>query len=314
MFRALVFLVTGLNLLFSSGLLASSKNGFSLESAIIPSSEIFRGGPAKDGIPAIDKPRFVEARHATFLDADDRILGFVSGNEARAYPIRILNWHEIVNDHVNDQAIVITYCPLCGTGMAFSSQVEGRTLQFGVSGLLYQSDVLLYDRQSESLWSQIRSQAVSGTFAGSVLEQLPLQHTTWKHWRAQYPTSRVLSTETGALRDYNRDPYAGYSESRRLFFDVNHAAPSHYHPKERVLGVRIANQTKAYPFSELDRFDKASFKDTIGGTDVLVHWDRASASAIITNIHQQALPSTIAYWFAWFTFHPRTLVFQAKPP
>ena len=138
------------------------KNGFDLEGALIPVQEIRSGGPPRDGIPSIDRPQFVAGTAAGFLKAKDRILGIERHGIARAYPIKILNYHEIVNDIFGSEPIVITYCPLCGTGMAFLAVIGGERRVFGVSGLLYNSDVLLYDRNSETLWSQLRGKAVAG--------------------------------------------------------------------------------------------------------------------------------------------------------
>ena len=148
---------------------ALQMNGFDLTGASVPIDEIHHGGPPRDGIPSIDQPRFVSAVEADFLKPDDRVLGFHRPGIARAYPISILNWHEVVNDRVGGEPIAVTFCPLCGTGMVFSTRVDGRDLTLGVSGLLYNSDVLLYDRQTESLWSQIMSEAVSGPMKGSRL-------------------------------------------------------------------------------------------------------------------------------------------------
>jgi len=134
--------------------LARTLNGFDLRDALVPPQAIEAGGPPRDGIPAIDEPRFVEAAHAGLTDRD-RVLGLALGADARAYPVRILNWHEVVNDRVDGQPVAITYCPLCGTGMAFDARIDGQATRFGVSGLLYNSDVLLFDRRTESLWSQI---------------------------------------------------------------------------------------------------------------------------------------------------------------
>ncbi|WP_373509099.1 DUF3179 domain-containing (seleno)protein [Thiocapsa sp.] len=141
-------------------------NAFDLSGGLAPPDEIHVGGPPRDGIPALTDPAFVPAAQADFLAPDDRILGLTPGGEARAYPIAILNRHEIVNDGIGGRAVAVTYCPLCGTGVAFDALHTGRRVEFGVSGLLYNSDVLLYDRQTESLWSQIAKQAVTGPMKG----------------------------------------------------------------------------------------------------------------------------------------------------
>ena len=149
---------------------AAGKNGFDLSNASIPIEKILHGGPPRDGIPALDDPKFVNANHADFIQAGDRVLGVARNGIAKAYPINILNWHEIVNDQFGDEGIAVTFCPLCGTGMAFKADIQGKIRDFGVSGLLYNSDVLLYDRDSESLWSQIAREAVSGPLLGTSLE------------------------------------------------------------------------------------------------------------------------------------------------
>ena len=288
------------------------KNGFDVSNALIDVNEILSGGPGKDGIPAIDKPKFVAAKHAGFISPKDRVLGLVIDGVAKAYPVKILNWHEIVNDRIRGNAFVVTYCPLCGTGVAFWSNVRGRKLTFGVSGLLYNSDVLFYDRQTESLWSQIAAKAVSGKLAGADLEQLVLAHTTWGDWLEKHPRTLVLSTKTGYLRSYNINPYAGYEESRKLYFQVNHKAPKTYHPKERVLGVNASGIYKAYPFVELNKHGKSQFVDVVNEQTFTIHWDQEHQSGSIMDSNGNEVPVMQAFWFAWFGFHPDTEVFQAK--
>ncbi len=229
-----------------------------------------------------------------------------------AYPIKILNWHELVNDEVNGKPFLISYCPLCGTGMAFAALIAEQRLHFGVSGLLYNSDVLFYDRQSDSLWSQILGQAISGPLVGEKLQQLPLQHTSWKKWRADHPAAKVLTDNQGYTRDYRDDPYLGYEKSRALYFKVAHKAPRSYHPKEKVLGVRLDNKTRAYPFTELRKQAKARFSDQLAGQNYIVNWDVDNNSASITDLQGEALSSTIAFWFAWYAFHPKTEIFKAE--
>ena len=149
-------------------------NGFDLRNALVPVDEIHAGGPVRDGIPSIDEPKFIAAGDADFLRGGDDVLGIVRNGVARAYPIRIMNWHEIVNDEIAGERVAVTFCPLCGTGIAFAAESLGRDLTFGVSGLLYNSDMLLYDRETESLWSQIKKQAITGPMKGHRLSALPL--------------------------------------------------------------------------------------------------------------------------------------------
>lgn len=299
--------------LFSCALSAAErKNGFDVSNALIDVDEILSGGPKKDGIPAIDEPKFVAAKRADFLSPTDRVLGLVIDGVAKAYPVKILNWHEIVNDRIRGNAFVVTYCPLCGTGVAFWSNISGRNLKFGVSGLLYNSDVLFYDRQTDSLWSQIAAKAVSGKLAGTELEQLVLAHTTWSDWLEQHPRTLVLSTKTGYLRSYNTNPYAGYEQSRKLYFEVNHKAPKTFHPKERVLGLNASGVYKAYPFVELNKHGKSQFVDVVNKHPYTIYWGKENQSGSIMDGDGNEMPVMQAFWFAWFAFHPETEVFQAQ--
>ncbi len=305
------FLISFLAVLISAGAFSGDDNGFDLSSALVLADEIHIGGPSRDGIPALDHPKFVAASKARFLDGKDGVLGLVRNGEAKAYPIGIMNWHEIVNDEVGGQPVAVTYCPLCGTGVAFASKVGGRSLSFGVSGLLYNSDVLLYDRETESLWSQLLNKAVTGPMKGRKLKALPLTHTTWRAWRRAHPDTLVLSTDTGHRRDYDRDPYAAYEKERGLYFPVS-AKSARYHPKERVLGVEIGGRFNAYPFAELSRTGKREIRDELGGTELRVEFDWANESARVLDASGNQLPAVTSFWFAWYAFHPDTEVFTAK--
>ena len=297
---------------FSFSLSAGSSNGFDLSNSSLPPEQIYSGGPPRDGIPAISDPRLIAAGEADHLKPTDRVVGISLGEQARAYPIAILNWHEIVNDDIDGRRLAITYCPLCGTAVAFDATIDGSPTDFGVSGLLYNNDVLLYDRATESLWSQIMSEAISGERVGTKLTMLPVSHTTWRDWLAKHPDTLVLSEDTGYSRDYQRDPYAGYEKSRRTFFAVNNAAPDYYHPKEVVLGLGIDGAYKAYPFVELDKQGKSRFSDTINGNRFSFAWDSTNRSITVTDSAGQQVAGIQGFWFAWFAFHPDTEVYKAQ--
>ncbi len=290
---------------------ATTLNGFVIEDALVPVQEIRRGGPPRDGIPALTDPVFVAADTEGWMLPADRVLGLSINGDARAYPIAIMNYHEIVNDRVGGKAVTVTYCPLCGSGIAFDATVDDGQLEFGVSGLLYNSDVLLYDRATDSLWSQIMGRAVTGPMKGERLRMLPLRHTSWEDWQRAHPDTRVLSTLTGYARDYLQDPYAGYQQSRELYQPVSHTAPDTWHPKERVLGIELDGIYKAYPFVELNKQAEARFIDRVGKRQVKVHWDITNESGRIFLEDDTELVVVTGFWFAWYTFHPLTEVFQA---
>lgn len=285
-------------------------NGFDVRGALVPVDAIERGGPPKDGIPAIDKPRFVPAAQSGLKDGD-RVLAIERNGVARAYPVRILNWHEVVNDRFGGDVVVVTYCPLCGTGMGFLGKASDADASFGVSGLLYNSDVLLYDRSTQSLWSQILKTAVSGPRKGERLEALPTLNTSWADWRARHPNTEVLSTETGFSRDYGRDPYAGYDKVQRLMFDVQHR-DNRFELKEWVLGLEVDGVAKAYPFSVLDQRADASgvVVDSVGKRTVRVRFDRVHRSAEAFDASGKPLAGLTSFWFAWVAFHPKTEVLK----
>jgi len=283
-------------------------NGFHLSGGLVSEGEILPGGPPRDGIPAIDAPRFVAAATARHLAPDDRVLGVVVAGVAKAYPIKILSWHEIVNDRAADGGLLVTYCPLCGSGVAFRVAAGAR---FGVSGLLYRSDLLLYDRSSESLWSQIRGIAITGPRKGEHLTPVPVRHTTWGRWRHRHPATVVLSQKTGYHRSYGRSPYGGYEASPRLYFPVPYRS-SRYPPKAWVLGVTAGGQYRAYPFVELAKAATPVVEQVAGHT-VTVHYDPTAPTAW-AEVDGREVAATRLFWFAWYAFHPETTLFPVSPP
>jgi len=285
--------------------------GFNIEDALIPKEEIKHGGPPKDGIPSIDDPHFAKASNYSYFGDDHRILGVYYNGVAKAYPIGILNWHEIVNDRFGEEAVVVTYCPLCGSGIAFEAVVEGQSLEFGVSGLLYNSDVLLYDRHKESLWSQILMKAVTGPFKGKKLEPIPTENTTLGEWKAKHPTTLILTHETGFSRDYKRSPYGDYNQNEKVFFPLANTNRK-FHPKELVLGLEWEGQFKAYPFKELKKIKGKKTIDKWQGEKFQVIYDKKSDSARIKNEDGELVPTFTLFWFAWYAFYPDTEVFKYK--
>lgn len=309
--KGIIFIIMLALNLWTFGCSAQSKNGFDLEGALIPHDKIFGGGPAKDGIPAIDNPQFVTAKESNDLRDSDTVLGISYQGITKAYPVNILNWHEIVNDRFNGLPVAITFCPLCGSGIAYLAEIDGTAHTFGVSGLLYNSDVLLYDRQTLSLWSQLMAQAISGPLKGQRLQSIPLSHTTWQDWKTRHPDTLVLSPDTGYARDYRNSPYADYINSPQLMFPVTKTS-KRYHPKEQVLGIEINGRFKAYPFVELEKTNGA-FTDTVNGRQLLIRYNSEHRTGTILDQQGNELPGVTTYWFAWYAFHPETEVFSGLP-
>ena len=307
---ALAGILLGL-IVYNFALSAGSSNGFDLSNSSLPREHILSGGPPRDGIPALSDPRLIAAGDADYLKPTDRIVGISLKGQSRAYPIAILNWHEIVNDSIEGLRFAVTYCPLCGTAIAFDATIDGSPTDFGVSGLLYNNDVLLYDRDTESLWSQILGEAISGEHVGKKLTPMPISHTTWRDWREKHPDTLVLSDDTGHFRDYQRNPYAGYEESRSTYFGVTNAAPDYYHPKEIVVGLGVDGVYKAYPFIELDKQGKSRFSDSVNASRFNFAWDSTNRSITITDSNGQLVAGIQGFWFAWFAFHPDTEVYKA---
>jgi hypothetical protein len=305
-----VLAMRSLKLIFVFGLVFIFLSGFDLSRHSVPKNEIISGGPPKDGIPSIDRPNFISANKVNFLNNNDRVIGYSHKGVAKAYAIKILNWHEIVNDNVGGQSVVVSFCPLCGTGMIFDADSGGRGLTFGVSGLLYQSDMLLYDRQTESLWSQVKSEAVTGRLMGRKLKLLPSTQTTWGAWKKKHPNTLAMTMETGYSRSYHRDPYKGYSKTRELYFPVARQSAA-YHPKEQIIGIQVGKIYKAWPFIELAKI-KSPLGQTIDGKNFKIEFDKKSRTAIVYDDSGKEYPSVVSFWFAWYTFHPETQLFKAN--
>ncbi|MDP3851716.1 MAG: DUF3179 domain-containing protein [Luteolibacter sp.] len=278
-------------------------NGFKLTDLRIDREAIKSGGPPRNGIPSIDAPKFIAPDKADFMRDDDIVLSFTHDGTTRAYPLRILVWHEIVNETINGKPTLVTYCPLCGTAMIFDRKVGGKVRTFGVSGMLYQSDVLMYDREDESLWSQLKMEAVSGPLSGTKLEWLPSEHLTWKAWKAKYPKGEVLSTEAGHQRNYLGHAYASYFGSPNVMFPV----PKHRDElldKAWVVGVVHQGRAVAFPITRLEQTNEAEH------AGVHLKFDPVSRLATATDAKGNELPTVTVFWFAWQAFYPQTTLWK----
>lgn len=286
-------------------------NGFTIGNPTVPAEEIRVGNPRRDGIPAIDRPQFVTADEAGFMSPDDPVIGVEIMGEAKAYPLKILTWHEIVNDSLGRLPVVITYCPLCRSAYVFERQVDGQVLDFGVSGLLYNSNVIMYDRQTESLWSQMAEEAIDGPMRGSKLRQMAAATSiSWERWQSLHPDTQVLSKNTGYRRNYERSPYGDYADSQDVMFPMT-ATSDRYHPKTLVAGIEVGGDYKAYPLPELEQLANSRLEDEFSGKKLTLRYDKAAQAVQVTDAQENPIPVNVLYWFAWYAFHPDTEVFSA---
>lgn len=305
----------------------------------------------RDAIPPIHSPKYQKATEASWLKDEDIVIGYTAGGQASAYPVRILNFHEIVNDTLVGEPVLISYCPLCYSGIVFSRQMEGRVLTFGNTSALYESDMVMLDYETGSYWWQVAGQAVVGALTGETLKVLPSMTITWGEWRRLHPGTLVLSRDTGHTRDYDRDPFASYAEvlERGQFaFPVSTAGRDpRLQRSAKVLAVKVGTEVRAYPVTELGRM---AVMDTLGGERIVVFidpdaatgaayrpvasgqpltfdvrsgqlsdretgstWDLAgrATGGPLTGVQLPPVPSRITFWFAIVAAEPDITVYQA---
>ncbi|AUP78945.1 DUF3179 domain-containing protein [Flavivirga eckloniae] len=242
---------------------------------LIPISEVKDGGPGKDGIPSIDNPRFTNANITDFIDDYDLVVGIVHNNQAKAYPHIVLDWHEVVNDEIDGEFFTLNYCPLTGTAFAWESISDGKKTTFGVSGLLYNANLILYDRNTDSNWSQLRLECVNGQLINDKPKLIDVVETNWKTWKALYPNTKVLTTTTGFSRSYGTSPYGDYSTNNNRFIFTPSILNSDLPNKERVYAIISGEKSKVYQFSDFkggevirDSFDGDNYL-IVGNNDLI---------------------------------------------
>lgn len=242
--------------------------------------EILSGGPPKDGIPAIDRPRFVTVAEAdAWLKPVEPVVIVEVGDDARAYQIQVLMWHEIANDTVGGLPLAVTFCPLCNTAIVFERTVDGQVLDFGTTGRLRFSNLIMYDRQTETWWQQASGEAIAGEQTGKRLAFYPGAIISWADFKAAHPDGQVLSRETGFSRAYGDNPYAGYDDvNRPPFLYQGPETPGVLPPVTRVLTVDLNGDAVAYPYDILE--EERVINDTVGGQQVVVFWTEGTASAL----------------------------------
>ncbi len=290
---------------------------------LVPLSEFQSGGPGKDGIPSIDAPRFAPASEINFLRPPEPVIELTVGKTVRGYPIQILIWHEIANDTVAGIPVAVTFCPLCNTAIVFDRRVQGRTLDFGVSGNLRNSDLVMYDRQTESWWQQFGGRALIGDLAGTRLRQLAARIVSWERFKREHPNADVLTRETGVPRSYGNNPYAGYDDvSSPPFFATKNSADVRLQPKERVVFLERGKESAAVPHSTLERRQVVRVK--LGSVTFVVRARAPVASALddgtiargrkvlTVDVRVNGKPAAFSepFWFAVAAFRPDTRIIR----
>lgn len=315
---------------------------------LIPKDQIFDGGPGKDGIPALTNPQFAAASATSYLKDNDLVILIKLNNEIKVYPHPILDWHEIINDGIGNDKFTITYCPLTGSGLAWNRVINGNETTFGVSGLLYNSNLLPYDRGSNSNWSQMKMLSVNGSLIGTQSENYHVIETSWKTVKQLYPNAKVVTTTTGHSRSYGTYPYGDYRTNHGLLIFPVSPDDNRLPRKERVLGVINNGEAKAYRFSSGKNV--LIQRDNIGGNSLIIlsvgsnlltayYEELEDGSAVSLNEAQnegkvvmvdtdgnkydlfgeitvgpkagmklKPVTSMIAYWFAWGAFYPNTSI------
>ncbi len=328
---------------------STSNNGNGEPKHIVPLDKIVSGGPAPDGIPSIDNPKFVSVAEADkYLENSELVVGLNVNGDIRAYPLQILVWHEIVNDNIGGSPIAVTYCPLCFTNQVFNRTINGQSVEFGTSGKLYNSNLVMYDRTSKSLWSQALGQGIVGKYAGIKLERIPFDVAFWREWKQLYPDTKVLSRDTGSTRPYGADPYGNYYTNNDLFFPVSNK-DDRLGLKEIVVGLENGGQYRAYKLQQIE--DTNIINDEINGKSITLFSIHPAMVRVFDSIvdgqkldfqynknsskitdkqsgskwnlegiaikgsmkgkHLTRLPFDEGFWFEWVAFHPETDVYTS---
>jgi hypothetical protein len=318
------------------------------EKHIVPFDQIVSGGPPPDGIPSIDSPKFVSIEDGNkFLADSDKILGLNINGDIRAYPLQIMVWHEIVNDLVGGIPVAVTYCPLCFTNQVFNRSVNYTVLDFGTSGKLYNNNLIMYDRFSDSLWSQALGEGIVGEYTGVKLKRVPFDIVYWKDWKELYPNSKVLSRDTGSARPYGADPYGDYYTSPEILFPISNKDDG-LGPKEIIVGLENDGVYKAYNIQDIQKlkvvndqinndsvtlfslyplmvrvfdpvvngqtliFEYTSSNQTITDKQTRSQWniEGKSVAGQLKGMQLSRLPFDEGFWFEWAAFHPETGIYR----
>jgi len=284
--------------------------------SLVEWNEIMSGGPGKDGIPAVDKPKFQNARDERRIAEREAVIGVSINGDTRAYPVQILMWHEIVNDTVGGVPVAVTYCPLCNAAIVFDRRTPSGTLTFGTTGKLRKSDLVMYDRQTQSWWQQFTGKAIVGALTGQKLRILPARLEAFSLFRKRHPSGRVMVPSDRRFRPYGRNPYKGYDTSSTPFL-FKGEFPKGINPMSRVVVIRERENASAVTLELLRQ------KQHITLAGVHLTWSKGQASALdrqtvaggrdVGNVvaqrkgsdgKPQDVPIDITFAFVFHAFHP----------
>lgn len=314
---------------------------------LIPKNEVLNGGVGKDGIPSIDNPQFDLAKDVSSFFDNELVVGYEYDGVLHGYPIPILDWHEIVNDQIEGLSIAITYCPLTGTAIGWERKFGSREFTFGVSGLLYNSNLMPYDRRTNSTWSQQRMECVNGSRIGDRPKTFSLIETSLATWKKSFPNSKIMNANTGFDRRYSLYPYGNYRSTDQPFFPVT-PLDTRLPAKERVLAVIIGEQSKAYKFNKVGEGIDILY-DKVGGENIVIvrstDYNLNTAFSNSSNLQFESVENTfpaifkdqygnkydltgkvidgpdldarlqkptsmIGYWFSWPPFYPDIEIYE----
>ena len=282
---------------------------------IVDPKQILSGGPPKGGIgvdrgiPALDVSNlnFVSVKDASaFIEDNELVLVLIHKGEKKVYPLQIMVWHEIANDVIGGDPIAVTYCPLCGSGIAYDRRitVDGEVVvaRFGTSGKLYNSNLVMYDDVTDTYWQQIDGKAIIGDLVGTELREVSVDTVVWRDFKTLHDDALVLNQDTGMSRAYGRDPYGSYYEDSFLFFPVDNE-DDRIHSKTVVFGIEVNGVYKAY--QEDDLIATPRITDTVGGVGITLERDSAGIITITDSAGNEIVKER-DFWFAWYAFHPET--------
>ncbi|GEM_PF-1960763 len=266
----------------------------------------------KKKVGGIDHPKFVTPEHADFMQVKERVIGVLVGKDAKAYPVRILRWHQVVNDVIGGRAVAVTYCPLTGNAAVYERYVNGKPVLLSPTDKLYESTTLFSDSATHSLWSQFNGEAVAGSQKGKRMTQLPSINTNWGLWLAFHPKSLALSSDNGYALDYDEDPYGDYEGPGAIQFPVSHQ-DNRLPRNDLVLGVDIDHHAEAFPLNRLAYENKTSMTTDIGGKKITVVFEPRTITVGAADDHHH-IPAYTGQWFGWAAFHPNSQIWGKEPP